>query len=128
MEEEKKDTKVKNKKSNKKLLVITLIIILVIILGTIGVLAYINGTNDEKRASEIFGDEYCDAIMHIATRDLAPHTCKICGVEFQDSSMRADICDECATKTNRCNFCGKKLTEQIKQERESMLDGTNLEN
>ena len=59
MEEEKKDTKVKNKKSNKKSLVITLIIILVIILGTIGVLAYINGTNDEKRASEIFGDEYC---------------------------------------------------------------------
>ena len=103
MEEEKKDTKVKNKKP----LVITLIIILVIILGTIGVLAYINGTNDEKRASEIFGDEYCDAIMHIATRDLAPHICKICGVEFQDSSMREDICDECAKKTNRCNFCGK---------------------
>lgn len=116
MEEEKKDTKVKNK----KLLVITLIIILVIILGTIGVLAYINGTNDEKRASEIFGDEYCDAIMHIATRDLAPHICKICGVEFQDSSMREDICDECAKKTNRCNFCGKKLTDEIKAQREEM--------
>ena len=116
MEEEKKDTKVKNKKP----LVITLIIILVIILGTIGVLAYINGTNDEKRASEIFGDEYCDAIMHIATRDLAPHICKICGVEFQDSSMREDICDECAEKTNRCNFCGKKLTDEIKVQREEM--------
>lgn len=116
MEEEKKDTKVKNKKP----LVITLIIILVIILGTIGVLAYINGTNDEKRASEIFGDEYCDAIMHIATRDLAPHICKICGVEFQDSSMREDICDECAEKTNRCNFCGKKLTDEIKAQREEM--------
>lgn len=116
MEEEKKDTKVKNKKP----LVITLIIILVIILGTIGVLAYINGTNDEKRASEIFGDEYCDAIMHIATRDLAPHICKICGVEFQDSSMREDICDECAKKTNRCNFCGKKLTDEIKAQREEM--------
>ena len=116
MEEEKKDTKVKNKKP----LVITLIIILVIILGTIGVLAYINGTNDEKRASEIFGDEYCDAIMHIATRDLAPHICKICGVEFQDSSMREDICDECAEKTNRCNFCGKKLTDEIKAQREDM--------
>ena len=116
MEEEKKDTKVKNKKP----LVITLIIILVIILGTIGVLAYINETNDEKRASEIFGDEYCDAIMHIATRDLAPHICKICGVEFQDSSMREDICDECAEKTNRCNFCGKKLTDEIKAQREEM--------
>ena len=116
MEEEKKDTKVKNKKP----LVITLIIILVIILGTIGVLAYINGTNDEKRASEIFGDEYCDAIMHIATRDLAPHICKICGVEFQDSSMREDICDECAEKTNRCNFCGKKLIDEIKAQREEM--------
>ena len=115
-EEEKKDTKVKNK----KLLVIILIIILVIILGTIGVLAYINGTNDEKRASEIFGDEYCDAIMHIATRDLAPHICKICGVEFQDSSMREDICDECAKKTNRCNFCGKKSTDEIKAQREEM--------
>ena len=120
MEEKKKDTKVENKKSNKKLLVIILIIILVIILGTIGVLAYINGTNDEKRASEIFGDEYCDAIMHIATRDLAPHICKICGVEFQDSSMREDICDECAEKTNRCNFCGKKLTDEIKAQREEM--------
>ena len=116
MEEEKKDTKVKNK----KLLVITPIIILVIILGTIGVLAYINGTNDEKRASEIFGDEYYDAKMHIATRDLAPHICKICGVEFQDSSMREDICDECAEKTNRCNFCGKKLTDEIKAQREEM--------
>ena len=41
--------------------------------------------------------------------------------------MRADICDECAKKTNRCNFCGKKLTEEIKQERESMLNGTNIE-
>ena len=86
----------------------------------IRVLAYINGTNDEKRASEIFGDEYCDAIMHIATRDLAPHICKICGVEFQDSSMREDICDECAEKTNRCNFCGKKLTDEIKVQREEM--------
>lgn len=118
--EEKKDTKVENKKSNKKLLVIGLIAILVIILGTIGVLAYINGTNEEKRASEIFGDEYCDSIIHIATKDLAPHVCKICGVEFQDSSMREDICDECAKKTNRCNFCGKKLTDEIKEQREEI--------
>lgn len=118
--EEKKDTKVENKKSNKKLLVIGLIAILVIILGTIGVLAYINGTNEEKRASEIFGDEYCDSIIHIATKDLAPHVCKICGVEFQDSSMREDICDECAKKTNRCNFCGKKLTDEIKAKRQEI--------
>lgn len=120
MEEEKKDTKVNNKKANKKLILIALIIILVIILGTIGVLAYINVTNDERRASEAFGDEYCDSIMHIATRDLAPHVCKICGAEFQDSSMREDICDECAKKTNRCNFCGKKLTDEIKEQREEM--------
>ena len=114
--EEKKDTKVENK----KLLVIMLVVILVIILGTIGVLAYINGTNEEKRASEIFGDEYCDSIIHIATRDLAPHGCKICGTEFQDSSMREDICDECAKKTNRCNFCGKKLTDEIKAKRQEI--------
>ena len=81
----------------------------------------------EKKASQEFGEDYCDAVVHISTRDLAPHTCKICGTEFQDSSMRADICDECAKKTNRCNFCGKKLTEEIKQERENMLNGTNIE-
>ena len=118
--EEKKNTKVENKKSNKKLFVIMLVVILVIILGTIGVLAYINGTNEEKRASKIFGDEYCDSIIHIATRDLAPHICKICGTEFQDSSMIEDICDECAKKTNRCNFCGKKLTDEIKAKREEI--------
>lgn len=117
---EKKNTKVENKKSNKKLFVIMLVVILVIILGTIGVLAYINGTNEEKRASEIFGDEYCDSIIHIATRDLAPHICKICGTEFQDSSMREDICDNCAKKTNRCNFCGKKLTDEIKAKRQEI--------
>ena len=81
----------------------------------------------EKKAIEEFGEDYCDAVVHISTRDLAPHICKICGTEFQDSSMRADICDECAEKTNRCNFCGKKLTEEIKQERENMLNGTNIE-
>ena len=34
--------------------------------------------------------------------------------------MREDICDECAKKTNRCNFCGKKLTDEIKAQREEM--------
>ena len=74
----------------------------------------------EKKASQEFGEDYCDAVVHISTRDLAPHICKICGVEFQDSSMREDICDECAEKTNRCNFCGKKLTDEIKAQREEM--------
>ena len=112
----------------KKIILISLIVIIVLALLIVGGIALSKANNLEKKATNEFGEDYCDAVVHISTRDLAPHTCKICGVEFQDSSMRADICDECATKTNRCNFCGKKLTEQIKQERESMLDGTNLEN
>ena len=50
----------------------------------------------------------------MSTMDIAEHTCKICGAEFKDSSMHADICKECAEETNRCEFCGKKLSEEIK--------------
>ena len=110
----------------KKVILIVVIILIVIALVIAGIM--LSNANDlEKKASKEFGDEYCDAIVHISTKDLVIHNCKICGKEFQDSSMREDICDDCALKTNRCNFCGKKLTEEIKQERNSMLNGTNIE-
>ena len=111
----------------KKVIIITIIVLIIIALLVVGGIRLSNANSLEKKASQEFGEDYCDAVVHISTRDLAPHTCKICGTEFQDSSMRADICDECAQKTNRCNFCGKKLTEEIKQERNSMLNGTNIE-
>lgn len=110
----------------KKVILIVVIILIVIALVIAGIM--LSNANDlEKKVSKEFGDEYCDAIVHISTKDLVIHNCKICGKEFQDSSMREDICDDCALKTNRCNFCGKKLTEEIKQERNSMLNGTNIE-
>ncbi len=111
----------------KKVIIITIIVLIIIALLVVGGIMLSNANSLEKKASQEFGEDYCDAVVHISTRDLAPHTCKICGTEFQDSSMRADICDECAQKTNRCNFCGKKLTEEIKNQRESMLNGTNIE-
>lgn len=111
----------------KKVIIITIIVLIIIALLIAGGIVLSNVNSLEKKASQEFGEDYCDAVVHISTRDLAPHTCKICGTEFQDSSMRADICDECAEKTNRCDFCGKKLTEEIKQERETMLNGTNIE-
>lgn len=111
----------------KKKVIFIIVIILIVIALVIAGIILSNANNLEKKASQEFGDEYCDAIVHISTRDLAEHNCKICGKEFQDSSMRENICDECAKKTNRCNFCGKKLTEEIEQERNSMLNGTNIE-
>lgn len=110
---------------NKIILAIAIVIILALVIT--GGIVLSNANSLEKKAEKEFGEDYCDAVVHISTRDLANHTCKICGAEFQDSSMREDICDECANKTNRCNFCGKKLTEEIKQQRDSMLKGTNIE-
>ena len=101
-------------------------IILIIAVGVSIAVIMNNGNNLEKIASQEFGDEYCDAVLHISTRDLVVHTCKICGKEFQDSSMREDICDECAEKTDRCNFCGKKLTAEIKEQREATMNGIDM--
>ena len=74
------------------------------------------------KASAIFGDENCDSILHISTMDIAKHTCEICGAEFEDASTHADICKQCAEETDRCEFCGKKLTEEMKQQRQNLLN------
>ena len=71
----------------------------------------INNNNESDKASKIFGNNFCDVVLHMATNDLAHHNCKVCGKKFQDSSMREDICDECAKETGRCDFCGKKKKE-----------------
>ena len=112
---------------NKKITLIIVIILIIVAIVVITGIVLSNANSLEKKASQEFGNEYCDAIVHISTKDLVIHNCKVCGKEFQDSSMREDICDECAKKTDRCNFCGKKLTEEIKRERNSMLNGTNIE-
>ena len=54
--------------------------------------------------------------------DIAKHTCEICGAEFEDASTHADICKQCAEETDRCEFCGKKLTEEMKQQRQNLLN------
>ena len=86
------------------------IIICIIIAGGAIFFMYkiINNNSKNNKASEIFGNEHCDVVLHMATKDLVHHNCKICNKEFQDSSMREDICDECAEEYGRCKFCGKR--------------------
>lgn len=98
----------------KKKRLIGIITICIIAIILIGILIYFNQKtpSKEEKANQIFGTEYCDVILHMATMDLAPHTCKICGTNFEDSSMNADICKTCAAKTNRCDFCARKLSEK----------------
>ncbi len=108
------------KKSNGKKIIILVVSIVVIILL---LLIIYNKLNTKKqKASEIFGNGYCEAILHMSTMDLVIHKCEICGTEFKDSSTHADICEECAKETNRCDFCGKILTKEIKQQRENLLN------
>ena len=104
----------------KKKWIILLIILVILILAIVGVIVSKNN-NIEKIASKEFGNDYCEAVLHISTMDIQEHECKICKKTFQASSMNADICLECANKTNRCDFCGKKLTEEIKEQRENIL-------
>ena len=106
----------KEKISYKKWLVLIIGIILIAISG-IMVFSFSKKNNKEESAKEIFGDEYCDSVLHMATRDLVQHTCSICGIEFEDSGMRENICDECSNELDRCNFCGKKLSEEVKEQR-----------
>ena len=124
MEKEKEDKKVQSQnkeKINKKIARKMIIVFIVAILIVLSAVLYHKATSKDKKAEEIFGNEYCEAILHMATRDLVKHECKICGTEFQDSSMHADICEKCAEETDRCEFCGKKLTEEIKEQRQNIL-------
>ena len=97
-----------------------MIIFIIVIFMVLSAVLYYKVNSEVKKAEEIFGNEYCEAILHMATRDLVKHECKICGTQFEDSSMHADICGTCAKKTNRCDFCGKRITEEIKAQRENL--------
>lgn len=111
------------REGNRKISFIITIIVIIIAIVLVAVILVKNfafGDAKDKKATEMFGNEKCNVILHMSTMDLAPHTCKICGTEFQDSSMHADICKECAEETNRCDFCGKKMTDEIKAQRESV--------
>ena len=101
----------------------SILIIGIIIVAILGILVFnsSNRNKKEKKAEEIFGTQYCDSVLHMATNDLQEHTCSICGKNFKDSGMRADICDKCAEELDRCNFCGKKLSEDIKKQRNELL-------
>ena len=125
MEEEKKNIQVEStpekektpkKKKGKKITIILIIAILIILSAVI----YHKANSKEEKAKEIFGSDYCEAILHMATRDLVKHQCEICGAEFEDSSMHADICEKCAEETDRCDFCGKRITEETKAQRENL--------
>lgn len=129
MEKENKE-KITNKKENenknykkdfyKKWFILIVGIVIVVILGVV-VFNSSNRNEKEAKAEEIFGTDYCDSVLHMATKDLQEHICSICGESFQDSGMRADICDKCANELERCNFCGKKLSEDIKEQRNELL-------
>ena len=123
MEKEKKDKKIQSeneKKTNKKIVGKMIVVLVVAILIVLSAVLYHKATSKDRKAEEIFGNEYCDAILHMATRDLVKHECKICGTEFEDSSMHADICEKCAEETDRCDFCGKRITEETKAQRENL--------
>ena len=124
MEKEKKNKKVQseNKQNSKKIAGKIIIVLIVAILIALSAVLYHKATSKEKKAEEIFGNDYCEAILHMATRDLVKHECKICGTEFEDSSMHADICEKCAEETDRCDFCGKRITEETKAQRENLSE------
>ena len=124
MEKEKKNKKVQseNKQNSKKIAGKIIIVLIVAILIALSAVLYHKATSKEKKAEEIFGNDYCEAILHMATRDLVKHECKICGTEFEDSSMHADICEKCAEETDRCDFCGKRITEETKRQRENLSE------
>ena len=122
-EKENKEVQVENeKKTNKKIARKIIIILIGVILIVLSAFLYHKATSKEKKAEEVFGNEYCEAILHMATRDLVKHECEICGIEFEDSSMHADICEKCAEETDRCDFCGKRITEEIKAQRENLSE------
>ena len=116
-----KKRKEKKRKVNIKRVLILFIGIVIVVVAGIMVANLSKRNAKEEKAKETFGDDYCESVLHMATRDLAPHTCVICGEEFQDSSMRVDLCDKCAEELDRCNFCGKKLSEEIKEQRNEFL-------
>ena len=111
----------KRRKLDPRKILVLIIGIIIIITVSIMISKASKKNEKEKKAEEIFGTDYCESLLHMATKDLAPHTCSICGKEFQDSSMRADICDECSKELNRCDFCGKKLNEEIEKQRNELL-------
>ena len=123
MEKENKNEEIQpknEKKAQKKIAGKIMIVLIVAILIVLSAVLYHKATSKDRKAEEIFGNEYCDAILHMATRDLVKHECKICGTEFEDSSMHADICEKCAEETDRCDFCGKRITEETKAQRENL--------
>lgn len=125
MEKEKKDKKVQSEnepKTNKKIAGKIIIVFIVAMLIVLSAVLYHKATSKDRKAEEIFGNDYCEAILHMATRDLVKHECKICGTEFEDSSMHADICEKCAEETDRCDFCGKRITEEIKAQRQNLSE------
>ena len=84
IKEEKQEADTNYKKGfYKKWLILIIGVILVITLGVM-VFSFSMRNNKEAKAKELFGDEYCDSVLHMATRDLVKHTCAICGAEFED--------------------------------------------
>ena len=109
------------KKGFYKKWIILIIGIIIVVAAGIMIFSYSKRNSKEAKAKEIFGDEYCDSILHMATRDLVQHKCAICGAEFEDSGMRVDLCDKCAKELGRCDFCGKKLSEDVAEQRNELL-------
>lgn len=121
VKESKQEDNIDYKKGFYKKWLILIIGVIIVIVAGVMVFSFSNRNSKEAKAKEIFGDEYCDSVLHMATRDLLQHTCVICGAEFEDSGMREDICDKCAEELDRCNFCGKKLSEDVKEQRNELL-------
>ena len=118
---EENDNEENYKKDLYKKWIIIIIGIIIIVVSGIGIFNLLDKNNKGKKAEEVFGTENCEAVLHMATMDLEKHTCSICGEEFESSSMREDICDNCSKELGRCNFCGKRLSEEVKEQRNQLL-------
>ncbi len=116
-----KENKEENKKKiNKKIIKRIIAILIIAIIIILSAVLYNKANSKNQKAEEVFGDDYCEAILHMATMDIIEHECAICETKFEDSSMHADICEQCAEETDRCDFCGKRITEETKAQRENV--------
>lgn len=94
-------------------------IVIFVILAVI-IVCYIYITNNiNKKASILFGDDYCpkksddysyEDYEHsmIAGMALTDYKCELCNRKYTHSNTATPkICPKCAATTNRCSDCGK---------------------
>lgn len=96
-------------KNRKKKLYLSIVIILVITIIVVILFNRDRAIDIEKKASKIWGDEYCPRGPHPSNLDIVQYKCPLCKKEYTGTSSYHGMCQECANQTNRCASCGKKI-------------------